>query len=306
MKNLFSLLIISLFWFSANAQTTAEISSENTLPALQSDSESDLDQDYNAEELPWHARRFKFTAGGFFPVNNTQVEVGKNDGSFGTEIDFENDLGFKRNTASFMGTFEWRISRRSRAGFEYFYLRRTSSKVLERDIEFGDNTYHVNTRVSALMDNQILRVTYSYAFLSKPKYEVGLLIGAHILLGDIGLKFEGTTAQAEYNDSFNFTAPLPDVGIFGDFVLGKKFGLYANANYFALKVNDIDGKLTSFNLSLLYNVYKNFSLTAGYTGLFVDVDVEKEKLNGYFKWGYNGPTLTATYTFGDHISFVKK
>ena len=305
MKKLFSLSIISLFWFSAQAQTTAEIPVETTLPSLQNNNELKKLQDYDANELPWHARRFKVTAGAFFPSNNTQVEVGSNNGQFGNMIDFEKDLGFDKNTTSFTGAFEWRISRRSRLGAEYFYLRRTSTKTLQKTIEFGNNTYPVNATVSAFMDNEIYRITYGYAFISKPKYEIGALIGTHILLGDVGLRLEGVTAAVEYRDNFDFTAPLPDLGLWGEFVLGKKLGLYANANYFALKINDIDGRLWSYNLSILYNVYKNFSLTAGYTGLNIRVDAKKERLNGFFKWGYNGPSITATYAFGKHVKLYK-
>jgi hypothetical protein len=303
MKKLFSLLIISLFWFSANAQNTAEISTENTLPALQND--SDTPQDYNPEDLPWHARRFKFNAGVFFPTNSAKVQVGTNNGDSGSLIDFEKDLGFNKTSTSFAGSFEWRISRRSRLGSEFFYLKRTSTKKLERDIQFGDNTYNINTTISAFQDSQIARIYYGYAFISKPKYEIGALIGAHVLFGDVGLKVEGENAQAEYKDNFDFTAPLPDLGLWAEVVLAQKWGLYVNTNYFALKINDIDGRILSYNISVLYNVYKNFSLTAGYTGLNIRVDVEKERLNGFFKWGYNGPTLTATYSFGNHVKLYK-
>ena len=304
MKKLFSFLVISLFWFSAQAQTTAEIPVEINSSTIQNN-DSENFQDYDANELPWHARRFKLTAGAFFPSNNTEVEVGNNSGTFGNLIDFEKDLGFDKNTTSFTAAFEWRISRRSRLGAEYFYLRRTSSKVLERTIEFGDNIYPVDARVGAFMDNEIYRITYGYAFISKPKYEIGALIGGHILLGDVGLKLEGATAEVGYRDDFDFTAPLPDVGVWGEFVLGRKVGLYANVNYFALKVNDTDGRIWSYNLSVLYNVYQNFSLTAGYTGLNIRVDTVQERLNGFFKWGYNGPSITATYAFGNHVKLYK-
>ncbi|TPG38430.1 hypothetical protein [Flavobacterium pectinovorum] len=304
MKKIFSLLIISLFWFSAQAQNTAEIPVETTLPTLQNNASEKL-QDYDAGDLPWHGRRFKFSAGVFFPTNNTQVEVGSNNGNFGKEIDFEKDLGFKKSTTSFAGAFEWRISRRSRMGAEYFYLKRTSTKTLQKEIEFGDHTYPVNATVSAFLDNEIYRITYGYAFISKPKYEIGALIGAHIMLADVGLKLEGATAQIGYHDDFGFTAPLPDLGLWGEFVLAKKWGLYVNTNYFAIKINNIDGRILSYNLSVLYNVYQNLSLTAGYTGLNIRVDAEKDRLNGFFKWGYNGPTLTATYAFGNHVKFYK-
>ncbi|MFH7018556.1 hypothetical protein [Flavobacterium sp. FlaQc-47] len=304
MKKLFYFLIVFFFYCTIYAQTTAEIPVENTLTTLQNNSNLSA-QNYEAEDLPWHGRRFKFTAGVFFPSNNTQVEVGSNNGDFGNMIDFENDLGFKKNTTSFTGAFEWRISRRSRFGAEYFYLKRTATKTLQKEIEFGDHTYPVNATVSAFMDNQIYRITYGYAFVSQPKYEIGALIGAHITLADVGLNLEAATAQAEYKDSFDFTAPLPDLGLWTEVVLAKKWGIYANANYFAIKVDEIDGRLWSYNLSVLYNVYENLSLTAGYTGLNMRIDVDREKLNGFFKWGYNGPTLTATYAFGNHVKFYR-
>jgi hypothetical protein len=304
MKQLFYFLIVCFISISTQAQTTAEIPVEKSLPNLQNDLDTPP-QDYDPEDLPWHARRFKVTAGVFFPTNNTEVEVGSNNGNFGNLIDFEKDLGFSKNTTSFAGAFEWRISRRSRLGAEYFYLKRTATKTLQKDIEFGDHTYPINATVSAFLDNQIYRITYGYAFISKPTYEIGALIGAHIMLADVGLRLEGATAQAEYRDNFDFTAPLPDLGLWSEIVLAKKWGLYVNANYFALKINDIDGRILSYNLSVLYNVYKNLSLTAGYTGLNIRVDVEKERLNGFFKWGYNGPTITATYAFGNHVKLYK-
>ncbi|WP_456311963.1 hypothetical protein [Pseudomonas shirazensis] len=303
MKKVFCLLIVFFLCFTSNAQIVAEANPKDSLMAVKDVSVHY--QDETTDDLYWHGRRFKFTAGAFFPTNNTEVEVGNNNGTFGNLIDFEKDLGFDKNTISFVAAFEWRISRRSRLGTEYFYLKRTAIKTLEKEIEFGDNVYPVDARVSSFMDNQIYRITYGYAIISKPTYEIGALIGAHILLGDVGLKLEANTAEAEYRDTFDFTAPLPDVGIWGEFVLAKKWGLYANANYFALKINDIDGRIWSYNLSVLYNVYKNFSLTAGYTGLNIRIDAEKERLNGFFKWGYNGPTLTATYAFGGHVKFYK-
>ncbi|SHH70959.1 hypothetical protein [Flavobacterium defluvii] len=303
MKKLVYFLIIPLSYFSINAQTTAEITEDNILTIKQNN--SDELQDYSAEDLPWHGRRFKVTAGGFFPINNTEVEVNGTNGKIGTDIDFERDLGFQNNTVSFFGTFEWRASRRSRFNLEYFYLKRSSEKTLEKTIEFKDHTYPVDARISAFMDNEMIRFAYGYAIISKPKYELGLLIGAHIMLADVGIQLQANTQELEYRDAVNFTAPLPDIGIWGEFVLGKKVGLYANVNYFALKIDDIDGRIISYNLSVLYNVYKNFSLTAGYTGLNIRVDVTRPKIDGFFKWGYNGPTLAATYSFGNHVKFYK-
>ncbi len=298
-------LLSSAFFISgySQEQDTLTIVTDSLYPP-----EIDL-PDVKLQDSPlhyWHGRRFKASAGIYFPVNNTEIEVGSNNGEFGTNIDLENDLGFEKNTFSWVGAFEWRISRRSRLNLEYFYLNRESSKTLEREIEFGDNTYPVHARVYAFFDMQIARLAYGYSFISKPKYEIGAVIGAHTIFADVGMGLETSVGEVEVNDNFNFTAPLPDVGLFGEVVLGPKFGLYANVNYLALKVDNIRGRIVSSNLSVLYNVYKNFNLTLGYTGLHVRVDVERERLNGFFKWGYNGPMLTATYAFGSNVSFQKK
>jgi len=293
---------MTLLYIPLHAQTFAENNSIENLTTVKFETENF--QDNYADDLPWHARRFKFTVGAFFPVNNTQVKVGRN-GNEGTEVDLEDDLGFAKSSTSFMGTFDWRISRRSRLGLEYFVLNRTASKTLEREITFGDNTYNVNARVSSFFDVQIARIYYGYAFLSKPKYEAGLLIGAHVLFGDVGLRVDAQQASGEYRDNFAFTAPLPDVGIWGEFVLSKRFGLFANANYLAAKVDNISGRIVSYNISVLYNVYQNFSLTAGYNGLNFRIDDKEERVNGFLKWGYNGPTITATYTFGNHVKLYR-
>ena len=73
MKNQYIFLAIILFGITVNAQTIADNTTfEDTIfnKTENADSENQHDEDY-----PWHARRFKVTAGAFFPVNNTQVQV---------------------------------------------------------------------------------------------------------------------------------------------------------------------------------------------------------------------------------------
>jgi hypothetical protein len=300
MKQLAFLLFIAAFWIPAKAQVQDTITIDTTKV------KQEKVADAEAEKLPWRARRFRLMAGVFFPVNNTNIRVGNSSGSIGTDIDFEDDLGFKDNTSTFYANAMWRASKRSRFEFEYFVLNRSSVKVLEREIEFEDHVYEASARVEAFFDSQIIRFSYGYAIICKPKYEIGLLIGTHLMFIDVGLKADTSIGSAEISDNYDFTAPLPDLGIWSEIVLTKRVGLYINANYLAAKVEDVDGHILSYNVSVLYNIHKNFSMTAGYTGLNIQVDVEKPRANGYLKWGYNGPSIAATYTFGNYINFNKK
>lgn len=252
---------------------------------------------------PWFVRRFKLTAGVFFPVNNTKIEVGNSDGSRGTQIDFEDDLGFKKSTTTFLGNFQWRASRRSRFDLGYFHLDRNTSRTLQKTIEFGDHTYPVNATVSSYFKVDIYQFSYGYAFLLGPKYELGLQLGIHTLGTAVGINLIGETAGVGYNDKFDFTAPLPDIGIWGGYAFTDKLALNGNVNYFSIKVNDFDGKIVSYNLSLMYQVIPDLSFALGYSGMNFTVDVVKDKMEGFLKWGYNGPTLTASYSFGKRRPF---
>lgn len=252
---------------------------------------------------PWFARRIKVTAGLFIPVNNTKIEVGNQSGTFGTTIDFEDDLGFRKSSSTFLSDIQWRASRRSRFDLSFFHLERTTSYQLKKEIEFGDHTYPVDASVNSFFENNIYRFSYGYAFLLNPKYELGLMIGAHILRSNVGISLIGATAQLGYKDDFDFTAPLPDLGIWGGYAFTDKLALTGNVSYLSLKINDVSGKIISYNLSVMYEVIPNLDLALGYTGLNFDVDVQKKRLQGYFKWGYNGPSLTVSYAFGKRHPF---
>ena len=244
---------------------------------------------------PWWVERFQISAGLFVPVNNTVVEVGNESGTFGTTIDFENDLGFTKSTATFLGGVQWRASRRSKFALDYFHLSRKSTHTIQKEIEFKDSTYPVNTSVNAFFSTDIYQFSYGYALLLNPRYEFGLAIGAHVARINAGI---GLTSGAGIATNFDFTAPLPDLGVWGGYAISKKWAVNASFNYLALTVGDIRGRILSYNASITYLILKNFSASLGYTGLDFKVDVTKDRYKGFFEWGYHGPSLIAKYAFG--------
>lgn len=282
MKIALALILLLLGGVYANAQSDTVLSAAETpKPAA-----------------PWFVQRYKVAVGGFVPINNTQIEVGNKDGSFGTTIDFENDLGYSKTTGTFLGDLQWRISRRSRLDFSYYHIDRSSSHRLQRNIEFKDHVYPVNASANSYFNTDIFRLSYGYAFFSRPKFEAGMLVGAHIVKAGVGLSAVGTSGNIDVSDDFGFTAPLPDVGIWGGYVIAPRWSINGEISYLALKVDNIDGRLINYNIAVMYEVLSHFTLALGYTGLNFRVDVDKDKFKGFFKWGYNGPSLVAAYTFG--------
>ncbi|SHM80485.1 hypothetical protein SAMN05444266_11189 [Chitinophaga jiangningensis] len=247
---------------------------------------------------PWYVEKYKVSAGAFFPINNTDISVGTQNGNAGTNVDFEDDLGFNRNTSTFYADLQWRASPHSRFNLTYYRVARSSTKVLQRDITFGDHTYNVNAEVDAHFNTNIYRFSYGYAFFVKPKWEAGLLVGAHIVGLNAGIGLTGNNVGANVSDDFGVTAPLPDLGVWGSYSFAKKWYLNAEFDYFSLKVNDYKGKILAYNLNVNYRAWRGLDVAVGYTGLNARVDANKEHLLGYFKWGYNGPSVTVSYSFG--------
>ncbi|MFD2890635.1 hypothetical protein ACFS5J_01220 [Flavobacterium chuncheonense] len=250
-------------------------------------------------DVPWFVERFKIAAGLFQANSNTSIRVGTNNGKIGTEIDFEDDLGFSTTASTFIANFQWRASSRSRFDLTYYNIRRNSEYTLKKDIEFGDNTYNIDATVNAFFNTQIYRFSYGYAILSKPTFEVGLLFGAHIIGGNVGIGLTTANNELEAEEDLGFTAPLPDFGIWGGVSLSKRFAFNGEFDYLAVEIDNIRGRILAYNFGLTFRAVKQLDLTATYTGMHFRVDAERRHLNGHFVWSYNGPALLATFSFGN-------
>jgi hypothetical protein len=247
---------------------------------------------------PWFVEKFQVSAGTFMPISNAKVKVSNNSGNIGTEIDLENDLGFDRTLVTFIADFQYRLKRRSRFDLTYYRFNRNSTTRLKEDINFGDNTYLAHTIANSKFNTQIYRLSYGYSVIEKPKYELGILIGAHIVKADSEMTADTVNGVFTKKDEFGFTAPLPNLGIWGGYAFSPRFAITGEFSYLSLSVNQIRGRIIGASILFLYRVGGSLSLSLGYSGLNVKVDATKPRMTGRFIWGYNGPSLTANFTFG--------
>ncbi len=247
---------------------------------------------------PWYVERFRIAAGGFVPVIGTDVQVGIRGAVDGTNIDFEKDLGYNSSEFTFFAGAEWRISRRSRLNFAFYDVRRSSNKTLQKDISFKGDTFHVNSDVTSFFNTAIYQISYGYAILAKPTYEVGILIGTHLVGANTGLSVDGSGAGISKSNNFGFTAPLPDLGIWGGFEVSKRLAITLDIDYLALTINDTRGSIFAYNLVCFYRLVKKLDISLGFSGLNFSVNRDQQIYQAYFKWGYNGPSLGVAYSFG--------
>ncbi|MEI8075035.1 MAG: hypothetical protein WCH78_09820 [Bacteroidota bacterium] len=287
----FPMLAMSAVSFSDNGKNLMAISHESSF--------SDTINWSKKKTAPWFVDRFKISAGLFAATTTTDIKLGASGGgSIGTDIDFEKDLGLKRNVETFIGNFQWRLSRRWRMDFSFYQLNRSATKTLERTVIFGDNTYNVTANVNTFFNTTIYRVSIGYAILAKPTYELGLLLGTHTLQSKMGLGISAGGAGVSFSDNFKFTAPLPDLGIWGGVVLSKKLSLNGEFDYLSIAAGNVKGRIVGYNASLLFNVAKHFDLAIGYTGFDFSLDENANNQSAHIGWGYRGPSITGNFRFG--------
>src|SRR5678815_4385055 len=198
MKALLTIIILCIITPTGYCQDNA------TLYAIQADGTGyegfsifSRNKDLVKKKAPWFVQRFTITGGYFAPQNNTTVRVDGSSGAAGSRINFENDLGFTKTTQGVFGNLQWRISRRSRLDLEGLLVNRSAVHTLQKDITFGDSTYGANSTLKAFFNAGTWRLSYGFALLAKPGYEIGLRIGAHVLVNDIGIKV--------YSDNAGYT-----------------------------------------------------------------------------------------------------
>jgi len=248
---------------------------------------------------PWWVEKFRLTAGLFVPVNNTKVQVEANGSAAGTDIDFQKDLGFDAAQLTFLANFQWRISRRSRINLSYYDMTRKATHTLQKDITFNDQTYHINSSVNSYFNTAIYQFSYGYAFIEKPTYEVGVLIGAHTVGTKAGISLNGASTGISQDNNFGFTAPLPDLGIWGGYAFSDRFAVNLDFDYLSLTINNINGRLIAYDIAFTYKLIRQLDVSLGYSGLNFTVNTSKNNVSGNFRWGYNGPSLGATFSFGE-------
>ncbi len=107
-----------------------------------------------------------------------------------------------------------------------------------------------------------------------------------------------TIGAASKSNNFGFTAPIPDLGIWGGYAFTNRFAVNFNMEYFGLTINHITGRVIASNLTLTYRIVDKLDFSMGYAFLDFKVDAVKRNVEGLFKWGYNGPAIALNYSFG--------
>lgn len=237
--------------------------------------------------------------GTFITDRNTSARVDSNAGNPGTDVDLEGDLGLKASTSVVRaGGYIW-ISARQRLDLSYFDLYRSASRKIDKTINFDDKTFLINTSVSSSNHLAITKLDYTFSFLNKDKGFLGVTGGFYVMQTRLSLS-EPSLGTAE---SEGLTAPLPVVGLRGDYAINDRWTLRGAFQWFGISIDQASGHLTDTYAGVDYGFGKRFSIGLAYDTVSMNIEASKSgHLKGSLDWGYNGWLIYFKTDFGGGVS----
>lgn len=236
--------------------------------------------------------RFGLSLGVFVTDRDTEARLDSSVGD-GTDTDFESDLGLDSSDTVFRVDGYIRFAERHRVDFSVFDLSRKSSKQIDRDIQWGDSLYTIDTVIEADFDLSIYKAAYTYSFLNSDEGYLGATAGLYV--ADVKTRLaEQNLGQAEVGE---LTAPLPVIGLRGEHKLSDRWTFRASGEFFFVEYDDVDGSLVDLYAGLDYRVLDNLEIGFGYNSVDLDVDTQQSEFSGGLDWRYAGGLVFLKFRF---------
>jgi hypothetical protein len=221
------------------------------------------------------------------------------------DIDFDETFGKAGDATRIRADGVWRITPAHHLRFMYFDNSSTRSRVIDRDIAWGDNTFQAGGLVESETDFRLFELAYEYAFMRRPTYEVNGSIGLHYM--DLRQRLSGSATVTDANGNqtpVQFTTkqssvplPLPVIGIRAGWVVSPKVYLELQGQVFKAEINGVDARVTDLRASATWMFNTNFGLGLGYNRFATTADVDKDDFDGRLRLGYSGLQLFVTGAF---------
>jgi hypothetical protein len=236
---------------------------------------------------------FSVSLGLFLTERDSQTRVDGTIPDSGTPVDLENDLGLDKSDNVFRIDGYYRFNEKHRIDFSVFDLSRSASKEIEKEIDWNDTIYPIDTTVDASLDLAIYKLAYTWSFIRRDSGYLGLTAGLYT--ADIGTSISAESIGR--SSSGGVTAPLPVLGLRGQYDFSERWSLRASAEIFAIEYGDFSGSLYDVFASVDYQITDHVALGAGINVVNINVGVSKPNLDGDLDWRYDGGLLFLKFDF---------
>ena len=178
-----------------------------------------------------------FVSLGTYLVNtDTTVRLDGTTQDSGTRVDWDRTFGDATAT-QFRVDAMWRFAERHKLRALWFNTSRSSSRTIDEEIDWGGETFPVNSRVKGDVNWDIYQLAYEYSFLRRDTYELSASIGAYYAAFDSNLSATitnpGGTTQRNAKRDASVDLPLPVLGLRGLWALPYDLSLDVSGQWFS-------------------------------------------------------------------------
>ncbi len=192
-------------------------------------------------------------------------------GIVGDEIDFKNDLGYKRTRFKDM-RIVLRPTQKHRFRIQYTPVVYTAENTLNRSVVFNGQLYPVNLPIQSTFGWKVWRLGYEYDFVYKPRGFIGVLVEARFT------EFNAELRSVIADESTLAKGPLPAIGGVGRVYIIPEVAL--NFELSGFKVPDVDPKYKAnyfdWDIHGTFNVNDYVGVQVGWRRMTTFLNIEND------------------------------
>ena len=223
--------------------------------------------------------RFQGNVAGSLLWLSSSVRIDAKDGSIGTDLDVEDDLGFSDTKFQPRLEFRWRPGRRHQIGVGYQFARREAHKTLDETIEVGDTSFAAGAQIRSVFDTDNLFLTYRFAIMAHERTQLGVALGlgAFFFKTELdalaGVSVGGEADSVSYSNSTSFIGPTAALGLYGRFRVGDRWYIDPDVRYLRVEIDRFTAKVVEGGVSAQYFLSHKVGLEGGVGVRGVKVEV---------------------------------
>jgi len=239
--------------------------------------------------------RFMLRLGGYHARSaDTIMRLDANNFPVGAYIDFDQTLGGDTSTTVARMDGLYRFNDKHGLGLSWYALKFKGSRVLSKELTWGDHTYAASTQVDSEIKFDVYKLNYQYSLFHNEKVELGALFGFHIMRAFAGISASGTVLS----QGQAITAPLPVFGLFADYNFTPRFSAFYNYQWFFINYQDkVRGGLQDFMIGLEYRLFRHVALGAAYNRFALSLEAKGDAATLNLNTNWNGGMLYGAVYF---------
>lgn len=223
------------------------------------------------------------------------------EGLSATRLNLHDDLWIERYEEIPEVRIKSRLSRKSYLGLGFWTGKYDGQIITQSDVNYAGSIYYTGTLIESKLIIQSFKVVYKYELLypldEYIEFSLGVEFGAR--LNRISSRLEATNVLVPYYEKELANLLVPTLGIYfrSKFTEWTSFEIGVDGIYFK-GIADKNISFLDASSELKLNIYRGFSILAGYKLVRLDVSFERSLLSRFdFSGTMYGPFIGIKYSF---------